>query len=35
MRIQFTRKQINPLPVIDCESKEAGKGYSNEENFNN
>lgn len=35
MRIQFTRKQINPFSVMDCKSEETGKGYRNEENFNN
>lgn len=35
MRIQFTRKQINPLPIIDYESEEADMGNGNEENFNN
>ena len=35
MRIQFTGRQINPLPVIDCEYEEAGKGNRNEKDFNN
>lgn len=35
MRIQFTRKQINPLHIMEYESEEAGKGNKNEENFNN